>query len=206
MPSDSWTAVKLSRNHRKIRKEPWNLSSWVGQNLCDHAAQIHALSHARETGRFIHRGRNNIRMDDEICRRKSIAVVDASAGSTKAGIRTIDLNRHGAPRSLQAENGKCQVRACGSRCDTYIMYSWAPMCWVQPRRCSESLPSDINENAFCKCHKMNDKMECCALWSFLQLSAAQWREERDPLTEQRHLLKSNLAECTATSMTLRERL
>lgn len=63
-------------------------------------------------------------MDDEICRRKSIAVVDASAGSTKTGIRTIGLNRHRAPRRLQAENGKCQVRACGSRrCDTYIMYS-----------------------------------------------------------------------------------
>lgn len=65
-----------------------------------------------------------MRMDDEICRRKSIAVVDASAGCTKAGIRTIGLNWHGAPRSLQAENGKCQVRACGSRrCDIYIMYS-----------------------------------------------------------------------------------
>lgn len=163
MPFDSWTAVKLSCNHRKIRKEPWNLSSWFGQNLCDHAAQIHALSHARQTGRFIHRERNNIRMDDEICRRKSIAVVDALAGSTKTGIRTIGLNRHGTPRSLHAENGKCQVRACGSRCDTYIMYSWAPMFWAHPQRCSESLSADINENAFCKCHNMNDKMECCAL-------------------------------------------
>lgn len=87
--------------------------------------------------------------------------------------RTICFKQHRAPQSLQAENGKCQVRACGSRgCGTYIMYSWAPMCGVQPWRCFEFLSSDINENAFRKCHK-NDKMECCALWSFPQPSAAQ---------------------------------
>lgn len=48
-------------------------------------------------------------------KRKSIVIADAFAGCKRRPLGTIGFILHEAQRSLQAENGKCQVKACGSK-------------------------------------------------------------------------------------------
>lgn len=120
---------------REIRIETWLWHRSSRAGVCGQAAHIHAPSRAWKTGRFSWTRRERrtsewMMTSRFLCksRRKSIVIVDASAGFAKRRIWAMGSVWHGTLHSLQAENGKCQVTAFGSRgCGTYIMYCWAPM-------------------------------------------------------------------------------